>query len=53
MSGQVNSALKFLMHYGMVTQKCADNCSGHGECQNGTCFCEVFAYCTFIVSFYY
>ncbi|KAK9511192.1 hypothetical protein O3M35_005800 [Rhynocoris fuscipes] len=41
MSGQVKSALKFLMHYGMVTHKCADNCSGHGECQNGTCFCEI------------
>lgn len=20
---------------------CVDNCSGHGECYNGTCICEV------------
>lgn len=20
---------------------CAENCSGHGECHNGTCVCEV------------
>jgi len=39
-------AWSLLMHYGMVqwnnrTPHCAHNCSGHGDCINGTCFCEI------------
>ena len=31
---------------------CMANCSGHGECMNGTCFCEVSflqALCCFVI----
>lgn len=24
-----------------INSSCLDNCSGHGDCYNGTCFCEV------------
>lgn len=32
----------YLVAYRMMTSPCdGQNCSGHGECLNGTCFCEV------------
>lgn len=36
--------LSLLMNFGMMAwnSTCgSDNCSGHGECHNGTCLCEV------------
>lgn len=35
--------LSLLMKFGMMgwNDTCAENCSGHGECHNGTCLCEV------------
>ncbi|BET00371.1 RINGv [Nesidiocoris tenuis] len=32
----------YLVAYRMMTSPCdGQNCSGHGECLNGTCFCEI------------
>jgi hypothetical protein len=35
--------LSLLVKFGIMAWNgtCADNCSGHGECHNGTCLCEV------------
>ncbi|PSN51653.1 hypothetical protein C0J52_09450 [Blattella germanica] len=35
--------LSFLVKFGIMAWNgtCADNCSGHGECHNGTCLCEI------------
>ncbi|KAG8041741.1 hypothetical protein G9C98_007045 [Cotesia typhae] len=35
--------LSLLMKFGMMAwnSTCNDNCSGHGECHNGTCLCEI------------
>ncbi|XP_066999681.1 uncharacterized protein [Anabrus simplex] len=35
--------LTFLVNFGMMAWNgtCAENCSGHGECHNGTCLCEI------------
>lgn len=35
--------LSLLMKFGMMgwNDTCAENCSGHGECHNGTCLCEI------------
>ncbi|KAG8234845.1 hypothetical protein J437_LFUL014694, partial [Ladona fulva] len=37
------SPLSLLMKYGIMgwNGTCVDNCSGHGECHNGTCLCEI------------
>ncbi|KAF6197743.1 hypothetical protein GE061_008709, partial [Apolygus lucorum] len=36
-----SKALKYLVTYRMLKSSCnGHNCSGHGECLNGTCFCE-------------
>ncbi|CAB3383962.1 Hypothetical predicted protein [Cloeon dipterum] len=29
------------MSWGNKSSNCLDNCSGHGECHNGTCVCEI------------
>uniref|UniRef100_A0A0A9YKT4 E3 ubiquitin-protein ligase MARCH2 n=2 Tax=Lygus hesperus TaxID=30085 RepID=A0A0A9YKT4_LYGHE len=37
-----SKALKYLVTYRMMKSSCnGHNCSGHGECLNGTCFCEI------------
>ncbi|KAK7791006.1 hypothetical protein R5R35_007900 [Gryllus longicercus] len=35
--------LSLLVKFGMMAwnTSCAENCSGHGECHNGTCLCEI------------
>ncbi|XP_046385798.1 uncharacterized protein LOC124155756 isoform X2 [Ischnura elegans] len=35
--------ISLLMKYGIMgwNGTCAENCSGHGECHNGTCLCEI------------
>lgn len=35
--------LSLLVKFGIMAWNgtCADNCSGHGECHNGTCLCEI------------
>jgi hypothetical protein len=35
--------LSLLVKFGIMAWNgtCTDNCSGHGECHNGTCLCEV------------
>jgi hypothetical protein len=35
--------LSLLVKFGIMAWNgtCVDNCSGHGECHNGTCLCEV------------
>lgn len=38
--GLRNKRLKLFLHK-QIMGSCADNCSGHGECFNGTCYCEV------------
>lgn len=38
--GSRNKRLKLFLHK-QIMGSCADNCSGHGECFNGTCFCEI------------
>ncbi|XP_014260105.1 uncharacterized protein LOC106672862 [Cimex lectularius] len=39
MQSQMSS---LVAHYRMISGSCSEtNCSGHGECLNGTCFCEI------------
>ncbi|XP_049940470.1 uncharacterized protein LOC126416704 isoform X1 [Schistocerca serialis cubense] len=37
------SPLSLLVKFGIMgwNDSCAENCSGHGECHNGTCLCEI------------
>lgn len=35
------NTLGFSIMGGVYNNSCGSNCSGHGDCDNGTCFCEV------------